>query len=52
MFPCTQQDNAVFIMEEVAEKLKILNYEEKLCIPKGMTPFPRQYFAVAAPNPG
>ena len=40
------------LVEELHEKLKLLNYEEKLCRPKEMTPFSRTYFAVAASNPG
>jgi hypothetical protein len=32
------------------DKLKLLDYEEKFCGPKDITPFARTYFAIPAAN--
>jgi len=35
---------------QLHEKLKLLDYEEKLCRPKDITPFPRTHFSVPSSN--
>lgn len=39
------------VMEDIAEKLKLLNYEEEFVSRRGQRPIPRTYFAVAG-SPG
>lgn len=36
------------VMEDIAEKLKLLNYEQEFCLKQGQKPIPRDYFAVPA----
>lgn len=36
------------VMEDIAEKLKLLNYEQEFCLKQNQRPIPRNYFAVAA----
>jgi len=36
------------VMEDIAEKLKLLNYEQEFCLKQGQKPIARNYFAVPA----
>lgn len=39
------------LMENVLEKMKLMNYEATFCIPKHVPPFARTAFALPAKNP-
>lgn len=45
-------DAIVPLAEEIADKLKLLDFEEKVCRGKDFAPFPRTYFALPAANAG
>lgn len=43
---------ALTLMDQVIEKLKIINYEFDFCKPNGIKPMSRTYFALALKKPG
>lgn len=46
------QDTSILMADDLSEKLKLLDYEEKFCNPKDITPFSRTYFSIPAANAG
>jgi len=42
-----QQEDCTALMEEILEKLKLLNYEKEFLAQKGLKPLNRAYFAIA-----
>ena len=46
------QDTSILLADDLSDKLKLLDYEDKFCNVKDITPFPRTYFAIAAANSG
>ena len=48
--PALLSDNAVLLMDDVSQKLKLLNYETDFCIAKDIPPFSRIHFAVPTTN--
>ena len=49
--PKKEATHAAFAkMENVVDKLKVLNYEDSWCTDKGQGPLSRWYFAMPAPN--
>ena len=49
--PQGPQINVFRVMEDVVEKLRLLNYEEEFCAAKDMEPFHRAFFAIGNSNP-
>lgn len=45
-------DLSILFADDLSEKLKLLDYEEKFCSPKDIVPFSRTYFSVPASNTG
>jgi hypothetical protein len=43
-------DASAVIMEDVAAKLALLDYETEFCAPKDITPFSRVHFAIPPHN--
>lgn len=44
------QDTSILLADELNDKLKLLDYEEKFCSPKDVVAFPRTYFSIPASN--
>ncbi len=44
------QDTSILLADDLSDKLKLLDYEEKFCNVKDVTPFPRTYFSIPAAN--
>ena len=48
--PALVSDPAILLMDDVSQKLKLLNYESDFCIAKDIPPFSRIHFAVPTTN--
>jgi hypothetical protein len=48
--PALLSDPAVLLMDDVSQKLKLLNYEADFCIAKDIPQFSRIHFAVPSVN--
>lgn len=48
--PALLSDPAVLLMDDVSQKLKLLNYEADFCLAKDIPPFSRIHFAVPTQN--
>ena len=43
---------SILLADELNDKLKLLDYEDKFCNVKDIVPFPRTYFCIPAQNQG
>jgi hypothetical protein len=48
--PALLSDPAILLMDEVSQKLKLLNYEADFCLAKDIPPFSRIHFAISSVN--
>ncbi len=48
--PALLSDPAILLMDDVSQKLKLLNYEADFCLAKDIPPFSRIHFAVPSAN--